>query len=117
MLAPVIFAGVRVIQARRLLFDFLMPAEIFPVVLVGAGLLLWAAFRARSRQRMIDWSLVATVAILLASAVLAQVTGLASGETQQGGWQWALLLTLFAGFWLGLLGMGAGGALLVRDLY
>jgi hypothetical protein len=116
MLAPLVFAVIRFIQARRFLFDYLMPAEIFPVVLVGSGLLVWAAIRARSRRGLIGWGLAAAVGLLICSMALAEVTGLASGETEEGGWQWALVLVLFAGFWLGLVGMGVGGVLLVRDL-
>ena len=46
------------------LFDYLMPAEFFPVALVGGGLLLWAAVRARLRRRWIAWSLGLAVALL-----------------------------------------------------
>jgi len=116
MLAPAVFAMIRLIQARRFLFDFLMPAELFPVTLAGGLLLLWAAFRARSRRRIISWGLGIAIGLLVASQALAVVTGLASGETEMGGWQSALVLVLFAGFWLGLLGVGVGGVLLVRDL-
>jgi hypothetical protein len=116
ILAPVVFAVIRFIQARRFMFDYFIPAEIFPVVLVGSGLLLWAAFRARSRRGLIGWSLGIAVGLLVASMALAEVTGLASGETEMGGWQWALVLVLFAGFWFGLLGIAIGGILLVRDL-
>ena len=116
MLAPLVFAVIRFIRARRFLFDYLMPAELFPVVLVGGGLLLWAAFRARSRREIIGWGLAAAIGLLICSMALAVVTGLASGETEEGGWQWALVVVLFAGFWLGLVGMGVGGVFLVRDL-
>jgi hypothetical protein len=117
ILAPVVFSVIRFVQARRFQFDYLMPAELFPVVLVGSGLLLWAAFRARSRREIIGWGLLAMTGLLVISQALAVVTGLASGETETGGWQWALVLALFAGFWLGLLGIAIGGILLVRDLY
>jgi len=117
ILAPVVFAVIRFIQARRVMFDYFIPAELFPVVLVGSGLLLWAAIRARSRRGIIGWSLGAAVGLLVASMAVAQVTGLDSGETEMGGWQWAIVLVLFAGFWLALLGIAIGGILLVRDLY
>ena len=117
ILAPVVFAATRFIQARRFLFDYLMPAELFPVVLVGSGLLLWAAIRARSRRGIIGWGLLAMTGLLVISQALAVVTGLASGETETGGWQWALVLAMFVGFWLALVGIAIGGILLVRDLY
>jgi len=117
ILAPVVFAVIRFIQTRRVMFDYFIPAELFPVVLVGSGLLLWAAIRARSRRGIIGWSLGAAVGLLVASMAVAQVTGLDSGEAEIGGWQWALVLVFFAGFWLALLGIAIGGILLVRDLY
>ena len=116
ILAPVVFAVIRFIQARRVMFDYFIPAELFPVVLVGSGLLLWAAIRARSRRGIIGWSLGLIVGLLVASMAVAQVTGLDSAA-DPGGWQMALVLILFAGFWLALLGIAIGGILLVRDLY
>jgi hypothetical protein len=115
ILVPVVFAVIRFIKARRFMFDYLAPAELFPVILVGSGLLLWAAIRARSRRSLIGWGLIAAVGFLVTSMVLAEVTGLASGDTEEGGWQWALVLVLLAGFWLGLAGICVGGVLLVRD--
>ncbi len=44
--APFFFSIIAFAQGRVFRFDYLMPAELFPAVLLGAGLLLWAAFRA-----------------------------------------------------------------------
>jgi len=115
MIAPVIFGLIRYIQGRRFLFDYLAPAELFPVVLLGGGLLLWAAIRARSRREIIGWGLAAAVVLLIGVMVLAQVTGLDSGAAEEGGWQWSLVLVLMAGFWLALMGTGIGGVLLACD--
>ena len=53
ILAPALFSAAFLIRTRMFRFDYLMPAEIFPVALVGGGLLLWAALRARSRRGLI----------------------------------------------------------------
>ena len=50
-LAPIILSVIASIATQRFLFDYLMPAELFLVAMAGGLLLLWAAFRARSRQR------------------------------------------------------------------
>ena len=42
---PLGFAAIRLMQGGRLLLDYLMPAELFPLVLLGSALLLWAAHR------------------------------------------------------------------------
>ncbi len=60
-----------------MLFDYLMPSELFP--LAGGLLLLWAALRARTGVGRVAWSLGIAVGALAGSQVLAVVTGLASG--------------------------------------
>lgn len=117
ILAPILFTAARLIQARRFMFDYLMPAELFLVFLVGGGLLLWAALRMRARRRLIAWALGIAVVLLVGSQLIAVVTGLASGETERGGWQWAVVLAGIAGYTLAVAATGVGGALLLRDLY
>jgi hypothetical protein len=116
ILAPLVFAVIRLAQARRFQFDYLMPAELFPVVLAGAILLLAAALRARSRRKLIGWSLGLMIAFLLAAVGFAEATGLASGATEPAGWPWALVLAALAGFWIALLALAVGGILMLRGL-
>lgn len=103
------------IRARAFRMDYLIPAELFPIVLAGGGLLLWAAFRARRRRRLIGWSCVSAVAALILSQGLAVVTGLASGETPAEGWPYILVLSLLAIYDLAVVAIGVGGVLLLRD--
>jgi hypothetical protein len=65
-----------------------MPAELFPAVLVGGGLLLWAGLRSHSHWKLIGWGLGIAVILLFGGQALAEVTGLADGTTEIGGWQW-----------------------------
>lgn len=117
ILAPVLLSVIVILQARILRFDYLMPAELFPAALVGGGALLWGALRARSRRRLIAWSLGLAVALLAGSQGLAVVTGLASGEAKPAGWQLAMVVAPLAGYGLALVAMGVGGALLLGDLF
>jgi hypothetical protein len=117
ILAPILLSVAAITKERMFRFDYLMPAELFPVALVGGGLLIWAALRARSRQRLIGWGFGIAVGLLLGGQVLAVVTGLASGETEPTGWPWALVLGSLGGYSLSLLVIGIGGVLLVRDLF
>jgi len=94
-----------------------MPAELFAFVVVGGGLLFWAALLARSRRRLIGWGLGITVALLAGAQALATITGLASGETEPGGWSWVLVLTSIVAYTLSVIAMGIGGLLLLRDLF
>lgn len=102
---------------RRVRFDFLMPAELFPIALVGALLLLWAAQRARSQRKLIGWGLVSMTAFLFGGQALAVVSGLASGAIEPTGWAWALVVASIALYTLALIGVCIAGVLLVRKLY
>lgn len=117
ILAPFFFGLLSLIGEGLFRFDYLMPAEFFPLVLVGGGVLVWAALRARSRRRLIGWGLGIAFLSLVGAQLLAVVTGLASGETEVGGWQWALVLALLALYALAVATVGVAGVLLLRDLF
>jgi hypothetical protein len=105
------------ISEGTFLFDFLMPAELFPAALAGGLLLLWAAWRARRYLRAIGWGLVLMVGLLAGSQVVAMATGMATGETDPAGWPLALAVAGLAGYVAALIGVGVAGVLLVRDLF
>jgi hypothetical protein len=117
ILAPIFFSVTLGIRANVFRLDYLMPAELFPVALLGGGLLIWAAFRARSHQRMVGWSFGISVLLLIAGQVLAVVTGLASGETEPVGWSWGLVLASLAGYTLALVATGISGLLLISECF
>jgi hypothetical protein len=117
ILAPIIFSGLFFVQVRVFRFDYLMPAELFPAILLGGALLVWAALRAHSHAKLIGWSLILAAALLVGGQALAVVTGLASGETEPAGWPWALVIGSLIVFLLASLGVGVGGLLLLRDLF
>jgi len=116
-LATVAISVVATIAHGVFRFDYLMPAELFPVALVGGGLLLWAAVRARSRRGLVGWGLGITVGLLVCGQALAVLTGLASGQTQPAGWVWAVVMASLAIYSLALIEMGVAGVLLLRDLF
>ena len=117
ILAPILLSIPRLIRSHMFHFDYLMPAELFLVALVGGGLLVWAALRRRAPWRLIGWGLGSAVGVLVAGQVLAVVTGLASGEIGPTGWQWALVLGSIIVYILALILTGIGGVLLLRDLF
>ena len=117
ILAPIILTTILLIVERIFRFDYLMPAELFPFALVGSGLLLWAALRAHSRTKLIGWGLGIAILMLFGGQGVAVLTGLASGEIEPIGWIWWLVLASLAIYSLALIFVGAGGALLLRDLF
>jgi len=117
LLLPLAFGLARLGSGRPVLVDWLIPAELFPIALLGAAVLLWAARRARSRLRTIGWGLGIAVLFLVGSQVLAIVTGLASGTTGPTGWPWAVVVGAMAGYILALIVVAVAGLLLVRDTF
>jgi len=117
ILAPIVLSGMFFLVERVFRFDYLMPAELAFLVLLGGGLLLWAAFRARSHRGLIGWSLVIAAAALAGSQGLAVLTGLASGEHEAVGWRFAVVVSLLAVYILAVIVVAVGGILLCRDLW
>ena len=117
LLAPVLLSLILSISRGRFRIDYLMPAELFPFALAGGLLLLWAAIRARSQRGLIGWGLGIAAGLLVGGQALAVATGLASGETEATGWQWALVLGSLIAYILALIAVGVGGVLLLRTLY
>jgi len=117
VLAPVLLTMVVSIKESTFLFDYLMPAELFPAALTGGGLLVWAALRVRSRRRLIGLGLGSAFGLWVGFQALAVATGLASGATEPAGFWWVLVLVLVGFYVLALIATGAGGALLLADLF
>ncbi len=117
IIAPILLSLAVIITDREILFDYLMPAELFPFVLAGGALLTWASLRVPRRWKLISWGLGTAIGFLIFSQGFAVITGLASGATEPGGWQWALVLAMLVGYILAVIVAGVGGALLWHDLF
>ena len=117
VLAPFIASMGLFIRSGMFRFDYLMPAELFPSALLGGVILLWAAVRAHSRQKLIGWGLTLAAVLLFGGQTIAVITGLASGRTEPTPLLMALVLTPIMIYALLLAVIGVGGAQLVRDLF
>jgi hypothetical protein len=115
--APLLFSAGKLLRGGYVLFDFLMPAELLPLVLAGGALLLCAAVSLRSRRAWVGFSLGGGLLLLFGSQGLAEVTGLASGRLAPAGWQWILVLSLLLGYDLAVLALGVAGILLIRQAF
>ena len=118
---PIVFtlvtAIIGTISDHRLRFDYLMPAELFPLVLVGSLLLLWSALRAHSKRKLIGWGLFAAIFFLISGQGIAVTSGLASGAVEPTGWPWAFALTCIGLYSLAMIFIGITGLSLVRELF
>ena len=117
IVTPIVMAFIALAVRHQFLLDFLMPAELFLLVAAGGILLLVTAFWVHKRQKLIGWSMVAAVALLVGSQGLAEITGLASGATPAEGLPLVAVMTLFAGYIASVIAVGVGGILLLRDLF
>lgn len=117
ILAPVIFSLAVLFSEGIFRFDYLLPAELFPMGLIGGGLLFRAASQRLLHRKLISWSLVIAVGSLILGQILAVVTGLASGEIGPSGWPWLLVTASIIIYSLALIGVGVGGLLLLRNFY
>ncbi len=117
VLALVIITGAVLIQRGEFHFDYLIPAELFPVFLAGGLLLLWASIRAKCYRRWIGAGLGAAVLFLVTGQGAAVAMGLASGVTQPGGLQWALVLGAIILYDLATIAVGVGGILLILRIF
>ncbi len=116
VVAPFLFS-LRFVGSGQFHFDYLRPAELFPMALAGGLVLLWAALRARSQRRLIGGGLAAAIVLLFGGQALAVFTGLNSGETSpESGWI-AVVLASLALYAVALFAMGVGGVLLLRDAF
>ncbi|MFN2122197.1 MAG: hypothetical protein ACK2UP_01725 [Candidatus Promineifilaceae bacterium] len=117
LLAPLFFGVLSWILDGIFRVDYLMPAELFALVLGGGVLLLWAARRAGILFGFFAWGLGIAVLALFSSQLTAEVTGLASGETAIGGWQWALVMGLLVVYIVAVAVIAIGGLQLLRHLF
>jgi hypothetical protein len=117
ILAPIVISIVFFIRAGIFRLDYLMPAELFPSVFLGAVLLIWAAIRARTYRSLIGWSIGIAIAMLVGGQALAEVTGLASGAIEPAGIWWALVMAMIVIYSLAVIGLGIGGILLLKKLF
>ena len=119
VLAPIPFALFKFFRSgmTHFMFDYLMPAELFPVALIGGILLVIASLITRLERAFIIGAFIAAIILLAGGQFLAVITGMASGGTEPKGWLWVAVLTTIALYTLGLIQMGIGGMLLIKHLF
>lgn len=116
ILAPIAFSIPFLIRSGQYRLDYLMPAELAFLVLIGAALLIWAAIRAHSRVRFFCWTVAAALILLFGSQGVAVLTGLASGRIEAAGWQFGIVLAMMIGYDLAVVVLGIGGIKLIMDI-
>jgi hypothetical protein len=117
VVAPTVFAFAALFTRHQFLFDFLMPGELFPVVLIGAVLLLICAFLRKEHRALISGLFSAALILLFGSQGLAVITGVADGSTAEGTWQFYLIVGLFILYDLVVIAIGVFGIFQIRKVF
>ncbi len=97
--------------------DYLMPAELGLFAFAGGMLLLWAAWRARSRRALIGWGVALAIASLVGGQAIAVASGLASGATQPSGLPWIVVMASLIAYTVAVAEVGVCGILLACDVF
>ncbi len=118
---PVLFmfltAIIGSISRGMLLFDYLMLAELFFIVLAGAVLLLAAGILSKTLAKWFVWSSAAAVLSLAATQLIAVVSGLAHGDREPSGFIFGVVIGMIVLYNLLVIGIGILGILLIKQLY
>jgi len=117
VIAPIIFAFVSMAGGNGFLLDYLMPGELFILVLVGAGLIIWAAIRAKTLLKPIVWVLGVSLFFFFGSQVLAQVTGLANGKLSASGPVFVIVMAMLILYDLDVVALTVLGGILIKKAF
>ena len=98
-------------------FDYLMPAELFPLEFGGALLLLWASLWTHYYRKSIVIGISAAFVCLVGGQAVAVASGLASGAAAPTGWIWAAVVASIAAYSLAIVALGVAGVLLATKLF
>jgi len=104
-------------EVGALRIDYLLPAELFPAVLIGGVMLVAASFLARSRRELVCWSFGVLAAALVLLFAETAVTGLASGEGEADGLALVAAVGLLGVYSVMVVVLGVVSVLLLRDLF
>jgi hypothetical protein len=115
-LAPLVFTRWGALGTGHFNFDWLMPAELFPLAFLGGSMLLAVALSVRSHRALLGWGLGIAAGSLAAGLGFAQVSGLASGAIQPEGPAMWFLVAMLAVYTAAAAEMSVAGILLSRDL-
>ena len=116
ILFMVITSIIHLVGSGEFLFDYLVPAELFLMVLAGALLLLWAALRAKTLVKPVLWGVAAGAVFLGGGQLISMLTGLASGEREASGWPLTVVLGMVLLYDLLVLFLAIMGILLIVRL-
>lgn len=121
LIAPILFLIVISVAGsiadNRILFDYLMLAELFPIVALGLILLFFASILSRALTKWIGWCSAAALILLAGAMLYADVSGLASGALSTDSTAFVVVVCAIALYNLLIVTIAILGVLLVGRLF
>jgi hypothetical protein len=117
VVAPIVFAIISIATGNGFRLDYMMPAELFIMVLIGAALLIWASIRAKKLIKVIAWTVGISVFFLISCQAIAQISGLADGRIEASGPVFVIVLSMLILFDLGVIGLNVLGGMLISRVF
>lgn len=115
--APVVLSAVLLLAAGSISFDFLMPGELFSIVIAGGILALAASVIAHHLSVWIGLMTAATAILFGACLWLAEATGLASSRTEPAGWPLFAVVGSYVLYVVSVVGLFVAGVALCRMMF
>ncbi len=119
--APILFmfvtAIVGSIAGKTLLFDYLMLAELFPLIALGLVLLVLASLLARQFRKWFGWGGVAALVALTGAQLFASASGLASGAIEPTGAAFAVVISAIVVYNVIIVALAVLAIVLIRRLF
>jgi hypothetical protein len=99
------------------LFDYLMLAELFPLVAFGLVLLVLTSLITHTYAKWFGWGGVAALIALSGGQVFATASGLASGELVESGFAFPIVIASIAVYNLLVVGLAILSIFLLKQLF
>jgi len=114
IIAPVLLTIIFLIIKGRFAFDFLMPMELIFLVIIGAILLIISSIIMKFKWKIIGISLGTIISIFILGQFIAEITGIASGETEMTTTLYFIMITFVIIYIISLIILGISGIKLVK---
>ena len=114
IIAPVLLTIIFLIIKGRFAFDFLMPMELIFLVIIGAILLIISSIIMKFKWKIIGISLGTIISIFILGQFIAEITGIASGETEMTSTLYFIMITFVIIYIISLIILGISGITLVK---
>lgn len=114
MFATAIFGS---IAGKTLLFDYLMLAELFPLIAFGLVLLVLTSLMTHLYRKWFGWGALAALVTLSAGQVFATVSGLASGALVEHGAIFAIVIATILVYNLVIIALAILSLVLIKQLF